>query len=75
MGKVKKSKRRSDSWIGVLLFLAAGAACGMILGLFIDKTGAIELPFGRYMLLLAGLLFSTAYLVDATYNPFLYFRF
>lgn len=27
------------------------------------------------ILLLAGLLFSTAYLVDATYNPFLYFRF
>ena len=28
------------------------------------------------MLLLAGvLLLSTAYLVDATYNPFLYFRF
>lgn len=26
-------------------------------------------------LLLAGLLLSTAYLVDATYNPFLYFRF
>ena len=25
--------------------------------------------------LLAGLVFSTAYLVDATYNPFLYFRF
>ena len=24
---------------------------------------------------LAGLIFSTAYLVDATYNPFLYFRF
>ncbi len=27
------------------------------------------------VLLLAGLVFSTAYLVDATYNPFLYFRF
>ena len=27
------------------------------------------------ILLLAGLVFSTAYLVDATYNPFLYFRF
>lgn len=27
------------------------------------------------VLLLAGLIFSTAYLVDATYNPFLYFRF
>ena len=27
------------------------------------------------VVLLAGLIFSTAYLVDATYNPFLYFRF
>ena len=27
------------------------------------------------ILLLAGLVFSTAYLVDATYTPFLYFRF
>ena len=27
------------------------------------------------VLLLAGLLLSTAYLVDATYSPFLYFRF
>ncbi len=27
------------------------------------------------LLLLAGLVLSTAYLVDATYNPFLYFRF
>ena len=27
------------------------------------------------VLLLGGLLLSTAYLVDATYNPFLYFRF
>ena len=27
------------------------------------------------VLLLLGLLISTCYLVDATYNPFLYFRF
>ena len=27
------------------------------------------------VVLMAGLIFSTAYLVDATYNPFLYFRF
>ena len=32
---------------------------------------AVLLP----LLLLAGLVLSTAYLVDATYNPFLYFRF
>ena len=27
------------------------------------------------ILILAGLLLCTAYLVDGTYNPFLYFRF
>ena len=27
------------------------------------------------VLMLAGLILSTAYLVDGTYNPFLYFRF
>ena len=27
------------------------------------------------LLLLAGVLLSTAYLVDGTYNPFLYFQF
>ena len=35
------------------------------------KVRAVLLP----LLVLAGLLASTAYLVDATYNPFLYFRF
>ena len=33
--------------------------------------GKVVLP----VVLLAGLILSTAYLVDATYNPFLYFRF
>ena len=36
-----------------------------------EKAVKLVLP----VLLLAGLIFSTAYLVDATYNPFLYFRF
>lgn len=36
-----------------------------------SKPGRLLLPVG----LLAGLVLSTAYLVDATYNPFLYFRF
>ena len=27
------------------------------------------------LLILAGLVLSTAYLVDSSYNPFLYFRF
>jgi len=38
----------------------------------LPKKGAqVVLP----VLLMLGLLLSTAYLVDATYNPFLYFRF
>jgi len=36
-----------------------------------ERPMKVLLPF----LLLAGLICSTAYLVDATYNPFLYFRF
>ena len=36
-----------------------------------EKAAKTVLP----VLLLLGLFFSTAYLVDATYNPFLYFRF
>lgn len=36
-----------------------------------DKVKQVGLP----VLLVAGLLLCTAYLVDATYNPFLYFRF
>ena len=35
----------------------------------------VRLLFVLPVVLLAGLFFSTAYLVDATYNPFLYFRF
>ena len=36
-----------------------------------ERTRQVLLPAG----LLAGLILCTAYLVDATYNPFLYFRF
>ena len=36
-----------------------------------EKPMKVVLP----AVLLAGLILSTAYLVDATYNPFLYFRF
>ena len=36
-----------------------------------DKPKKVALP----VIILAGLLVCTAYLVDATYNPFLYFRF
>jgi len=36
-----------------------------------QKGAQVVLP----ILLMLGLILSTAYLVDATYNPFLYFRF
>ncbi len=36
-----------------------------------ELTRKIALP----VLVLAGLILATAYLVDGTYNPFLYFRF
>ena len=36
-----------------------------------SKVGRVLLPIG----LMAGMVLCTAYLVDATYNPFLYFRF
>ena len=36
-----------------------------------SKLGRVLLPVG----MVAGLVLCTAYLVDATYNPFLYFRF
>ena len=31
--------------------------------------------FARPLLILLGLIVCTAFIVDATYNPFLYFRF
>lgn len=58
------------------LTLLAGCAASLPLGAGLwrrlrEQPRLVLLP----ILVLAGLLFSTAYLVDATYNPFLYFRF
>ena len=58
----------------VVLVIGCITATPLCTGLWrrIPKRGqAVVLP----VLVLAGLLLSTAYLVDATYNPFLYFRF
>ena len=57
------------------LLLAAGVASTPL-----PSTLWHKLPLGARqvlssVLLLAGLVWSTAYLVDGTYNPFLYFRF
>ena len=54
--------------VGVLACLPAGAS------LFRALPGRVR-KFAAPALVLAALVLSTAYLVDSTYNPFLYFRF
>ncbi len=61
---------------GFLPMLIVGAVASTPLGASLwkklpERPRKIALP----ALLLLGLVFSTAYLVDGTYNPFLYFRF
>ncbi len=59
---------------GPVLLLAGVASTPLAAGLWTkspDRTKKLALP----ALLLGGLVLCTAYLVDATYNPFLYFRF
>ena len=47
-----------------------------VLGLFLLIYGWRQTgQMGGLLLMLAGLAVTTAYLVDGTYNPFLYFRF
>ena len=57
-----------------MLIIAAVASTPLVTALWKKlpvKAVKVVLPVA----ILAGLIFSTAYLVDATYNPFLYFRF
>ena len=57
-----------------MLIIAAVASTPLLTNLWKRlpvKAVKIALP----VVILGGLVFSTAYLVDATYNPFLYFRF
>ena len=57
-----------------MLVIASVASTPLMAGLWKrlpDRAQKAALP----VLLVAGLLLCTAYLVDATYNPFLYFRF
>ena len=56
--------------ISVRMRRAMSASCGSSCRLS-ERVWKAALP----VLLLCVLLLSTAYLVDATYNPFLYFRF
>ena len=57
-----------------MLIIAAVASTPLVTALWKKlpvKAVKVVLP----VVILGGLIFSTAYLVDATYNPFLYFRF
>ena len=55
----------------LILALASLPAAKNLWGKLPEKVKKAALP----VLVLLGMAFSTAYLVDATYNPFLYFRF
>lgn len=55
----------------IVACVAATPVPARLWGRLPEKAQRVLLP----VLLLGGLLLSTAYLVDATYNPFLYFRF
>ena len=55
----------------VILCVASTPLSAKLYGRIPERVRAVLSP----VLVLAGLLVSTAYLVDSTYNPFLYFRF
>ena len=55
----------------VILCLASTPLSAKLYGRIPERVRAVLSP----VLVLAGLIVSTAYLVDSTYNPFLYFRF
>lgn len=61
------------SYLPTLIVLVV-AATPLPAKLFSKLPGRVQSTAGM-VLMVAGLLASTAYLVDATYNPFLYFRF
>ncbi len=58
-----------------MLLISAVAATPWITNLWNKLAWSKVKAVALTILLLGGLLISTAYLVDATYNPFLYFRF
>jgi len=65
-----------SSWAFVLLLAALGTtpAAASVMARF-EKKWPKAAALAKPVLVLAGLLLSVAYLVDSSYNPFLYFRF
>ncbi len=62
------------SGFGMSLMIACAAALPLGRDLFRKLPGRVR-SVAAPVLILAALIISTAYLVDSTYNPFLYFRF
>ncbi|MDR1136884.1 MAG: hypothetical protein LBK91_01055 [Synergistaceae bacterium] len=62
---------RSFALMLLIVFVAVTPFARNLFGRLSGKTKAVLAP----VLIVLGLVISTAYLVDATYNPFLYFRF
>lgn len=62
---------RSYAVLLVLLVIGSTPLCARLYHRIPERVRDLLSP----VLMLAGLLVSTAYLVDSTYNPFLYFRF
>ena len=67
-----------DSYYSVtfgLVFLIAFIACTPLAKNLFNKLSEKAKSIATPVLIVLGLLVCTAYLVDASYNPFLYFRF
>ena len=58
-----------------LFLILAGLACTPLLKQLYDSISSKIKQFLNPVLVLASLLICTAYLVEASFNPFLYFRF
>jgi len=65
-----------SSWGGVLLMAAVGATALPAAALArVEERAPVVAAYLKPALMVAGLVLSIAYLVDSSYNPFLYFRF
>lgn len=77
LGKTSWWDGRDGYYLGsyLVIFLVAGVASTPLARNSYRKLPLLAQQGVGLILVLVGLIASTAYLVDATYNPFLYFRF